>query len=251
MKKAFPFCRTGLWSAVLLVSGCFTALTADAHGIWFAQRSGEIALIYGEGGDDLDTVKRLPLIRHFSAYDMAGRALPSALRTQGKLAVADLGAAPALLAATLDNGIWTKTNDGRWHKKAKNEVSEVAHSSHNFKYAVHVLTPSATAVPPLPEQTLQLIPLSAIPQSRGEALRLRVLFHGKPYAGAKLIADFTGDPDGEPLTSDANGDAEVIVRNQGLNVIAAEIESEPQDDRLTDAVGHTATLSFRLRHADE
>ena len=33
---------------------------AQAHGIWFAQRAKQLALIYGVGADDLDMVRRLP-----------------------------------------------------------------------------------------------------------------------------------------------------------------------------------------------
>lgn len=227
------------------------ATTANAHGIWFAQRSGELALIYGEGGDDLDTVKRLPLIRQLAAYDKNGQPVATALSAQGKLAVADLGARPAVISAVLDNGIWSKTGDGRWHKQAKNELRDVVRSSHNVKYAVHLLAPLTTPLAALPAQTLQLIPLTPVPERRGETLRVRVLFAGQPCTDAKVIADFTGDPDGEALSTDANGELEVVVRNQGLNVIAAEVETAAADPRLTDASGHLATLSFRLRHAEE
>ncbi|MBJ7375941.1 MAG: DUF4198 domain-containing protein, partial [Sphingobium sp.] len=33
------------------------AMPASAHGIWFAQRARQLALIYGVGADDLDAVK--------------------------------------------------------------------------------------------------------------------------------------------------------------------------------------------------
>jgi hypothetical protein len=39
------------------------APSADAHGIWFAQRARQLALVYGVGADDLDAVKRLPLVK--------------------------------------------------------------------------------------------------------------------------------------------------------------------------------------------
>lgn len=250
MKKSF---RNGFrpWLFSALTSVCLVGLPSHAHGLWFAQRSGEIALVYGEGGDDLDASKRLPLVRHVAAYDGGGNAVRTALKVQGKLVVVDLDAAPAMVAAVLDNGIWTKTSDGRWHKKSKNELENVHRSSQNFKYAVHLLKPHETPLSRLPQQTLQLIPLCAIPETRGEKLRLRVLFNGAPHAGAKIVADFVGDPDGEPLFSDADGVVELTVRNQGLNVIVAEVESAPADARLTDAVSHVASLSFRLKHAGE
>ena len=50
-------------SVLVVLALGFTAFPAQAHGIWFAQRSDDLALIYGEGGDDLNAAKRLPLIR--------------------------------------------------------------------------------------------------------------------------------------------------------------------------------------------
>lgn len=234
-----------------LAGACLVATSSHAHGLWFAQRSGDIALVYGEGGDDLDAAKRLPLIRHVAAYDHFGKSVSTSLTAQGKLVVADLSANPAILTAVLDNGIWTKTEDGLWHKKPKNELQNVSRSSQNFKYAVHLLKPHDTLLSKLPDQLLQLIPLSAIPLNRGEKLRLRILFDGKPFPGAKVVTDFVGDPDAPPLMSNTDGEVELIVRNQGLNVIVAEVETAPTDARLTESVSHVASLSFRIKHAGE
>lgn len=114
---------------------------AQAHGIWFAQRSGDLALIYGEGGDDLDAAKRLPLIKAVAGYDAAGRPVQTALEAAGKLALVDLREQPAIVAAVLDNGIWTKAANGQWFKKPRGEVPGASASGHNFKYAVHLRAP--------------------------------------------------------------------------------------------------------------
>ena len=92
---------------------------AQAHGIWFAQRSGELALIYGEGADDLDTIKRQPLITATTAYDAAGHPVPTALEASGRLLIVNTKEKPAIVAAVLDNGIWSKTPDGKWLKRAR------------------------------------------------------------------------------------------------------------------------------------
>ena len=40
--------------AALAVTACLLAMSAaHAHGIWFAQRATQLALLYGIGGDDL------------------------------------------------------------------------------------------------------------------------------------------------------------------------------------------------------
>lgn len=226
---------------------------AHAHGIWFAQRSGDLALIYGEGGDDLDAARRLPLITSMAGYDVAGRAVPTALEPVGKLALVDLREQPAVVAAVLDNGIWTRSAEGQWLKKPKNEVPGAVVSGHNFKYAVHLRrTPLDRPLAALPGHTLQIVPVdAALPSTLGQPLRVRVLHRGKPVANVPVLADFVNDPDGKALLTAADGTVTVPVRNQGLNVIAAKLDAPAEDQVATDKVEHLATLSFRLAHAPE
>ena len=49
-----------LIAATAVIAGLAFALPAGAHGIWFAQRATQLALMYGVGADDLDAVRRLP-----------------------------------------------------------------------------------------------------------------------------------------------------------------------------------------------
>jgi len=225
---------------------------AQAHGIWFAQRSGELALIYGEGADDLDTIKRQPLITATTAYDAAGHPVPTALEASGRLLIVNTKEKPAIVAAVLDNGIWSKTPDGKWLKKGKNEVPGAVTSGHHFKYAVQLRSPLAAAMPALPGHTLQIVPIDArLPEQLGQSLRLRVLYLGKPVAGALVLADFVNNPDAKPLESGADGSVTLRVRNQGLNVITAQLATPPEDPAKTDKVEHLASLSFVLTHAPE
>lgn len=222
----------------------------NAHGIWFAQRSGELALIYGEGGDDLDTVKRIPLVKNFAAYDTAGLPVNTGLHALGKLVVVDLQENPALIAATLNNGIWTKSKEGHWYKKRRDQVPDAVSSSHNFKYAVHLRAPLITP-PVLLEHQLQIIPISDIPNTKGKPLRLLVLYQGKPTSGIEVIADMVNDPDENPSVTGEDGIVSISVRNQGLNVIAAKLVVPSNDPIATEKIEHLATLSFRLAHTPE
>ena len=55
-----------------LLTFCATALLAsqvNAHGIYFAERATQLAMIYGVGADDLDTVKRLPKVEAIHGFD--------------------------------------------------------------------------------------------------------------------------------------------------------------------------------------
>jgi uncharacterized GH25 family protein len=238
--------------ATLATAAVLSSTAAQAHGIWFAQRSGELALIYGEGAEDLDTVKRQPLITAITAYDASGDPVPTALQASGRLLIVDTKERPAIVAAVLDNGTWSKTPEGKWLKKGKNEVPGALTSGHNLKYAVHLRSPLSGPLPRLPGHTLQIVPMDAtLPEKLGQELRLRVLYQGKPVAGALVLGDFVNDPDAKPIESGADGSVVLKVRNQGLNVITAQLATPPDDPVKTDKVEHLASLSFVLAHAPE
>ena len=66
------------WSAVVvLLAAC---AGAHAHGIWFAERSGQMALVYGHGAEDLDMIRRHEKVREVAGYDTSGATVPVALR---------------------------------------------------------------------------------------------------------------------------------------------------------------------------
>lgn len=241
-----------LFAAAALLAAAATSTSAQAHGIWFAQRSGQLALIYGVGADDLDSVKRLPLLKSVAGYDADWKAVPAKFRVAGPLLLVDSDGAPTVVTAVLDNGVWSKTPDGAWHKKGRDELPNAVTSEKTIKYAVVIRGPLSTPLTALPEQTLQIVPADAtLPLLLGKPLKLRVLFNGKPLAGAKVLNDYVNDPDNEGVKSAADGSVTLIVRNQGLNVIAATYDGPTDDPAKASKIEHLATLSFVLPHAPE
>lgn len=235
-----------------LAASLGAATTAHAHGIWFAQRATQLALLYGIGADDLDVVKRAPLVTSIAGYDGAGKPVPTSLQVDGRLLLVNTENQPAVLAAVLDNGTWSKAPDGKWHKKGKDEVKDAVVSEKNFKYAVHIRGPLSAPMAALPGQTLQIVPVdAALPAMLGQPIKLRILFKGKPVAGAKVLHDFINDPDGEPVLSGADGTVTLKVRNQGLNVIVAIFTSPSDEPTKYNHLEHLASLSFVLAHAPE
>jgi uncharacterized GH25 family protein len=227
------------------------ATVAQAHGIWFAQRSNQLALIYGVGADDLDMLKRLPKVKTVAAYDEDGKEVPTQLAPNGPLLVVNTDNQPAVVAAILDNGLWSKTPDGKWHNKGKDEVPEAAISEHTVKYAVH-LRRLNVATPVLPAHKLQIVPLvKQLPEQMGQALTVRVLYEGKPVQGASVQPDYVTDPDSQPLKTGADGTATIKLRNQGLNVVVATLATPPANPAKTNRDEHLATLSFVLPHLPE
>jgi nickel transport protein len=225
---------------------------AQAHGIWFAQRATQLALMYGIGADDLDSVKRFPLMSPIAAYGPDGKPVTTSLQVDGRLLLADTSGQPSVLTGVLDNGTWSKTPDGKWHKKGKDEVPTAVVSEHTYKYAVHIRGPLNAPLGALAGQTLQLVPVKAtLPALLGQPITLRVLLNGKPVAGARVLRDFLNDPDATPLVSAADGLVTLDVRNQGLNVIAAMLDVPSDQPTKYNRVEHLATLSFVLPHAPE
>lgn len=241
-----------LLSAAALVAGIVAATTAQAHAFWFAQRANALAMVFGVGADDLDVVKRLPKVTKFAAYDEDGKEVASKLVTNGPLVTVDIDNQPAFVAAVMDYGMWSKTADGKWHNKGMDEVPGAIISTKNYKYGVHVRRELTAPMPELAGQTLQILPVKTpLPVKMGQPLRLKVLYKGKPVAGAKVTSDFVNDPDQKPLKTGKDGTVTIKVRNQGLNVIHAIFESGPEDPAKTKQVEYLATLSFVLPHEPE
>ena len=245
--------KFAMLAAALAAAGLgFFSPQGEAHGIWFAQRAGRLALVYGEGSEDLDAVKRLPKITSMAGQTADGQSVAVSLEPQGPLAVVDLAAKPAVITATMDNGLWTKDVQGKWFGKGKDEVPNAAHSGRYMKYATHLASLPAGAVSPQPGLALQIVPAGkTFPQHRNGKLTVQVLFEGRPLPKARVWPDMVGDPDARPLVADARGRVTVPVRNQGLNVVKAEHESASVDPGKTDMTHHLATLSFALAHAPE
>ena len=228
------------------------ANNANAHGIWFAERSDQLAVIYGVGADDLDMVKRLPKITNISAYDVMQQPVETSLRASEFLVVVNTDEHPAVVAAVLDNGYWSKTPDGEWIAAGRDEVPNATIAERTMKFAVHLRSALAERLGPLPGQTLQIVPDDAIlPDMMGDELSLTVLYEGKPVAGARVMVDFVNDPDGERIVTGEDGRVTIGIRNQGLNVIGVLYDSPSPEPEKIDKIENMATLSFVLEHLPE
>lgn len=223
----------------------------SAHAVWFAQRAKQTALIYGVGADDLDTVKRFSLIEKMTGYDANYQPIKATPRIAGPIVVVDTEQQPTLLSTVFFNGIWSRVGKGEFEKKGRDEMPEATLSEKNYKYSVAIMGPLEKPIPALPDQVLQIVPVGAIPKMHGETMTYRVLFMGKPIAGATVKNDLVNDPDQKATATDANGEVKLIVRNQGLNVLEAVYVSSTDNPKRYDKIENTATLSFVLEHEPE
>ncbi|SDY87447.1 Uncharacterized conserved protein, contains GH25 family domain [Collimonas sp. OK242] len=243
---------TKLFTTAAVAASLLVSAASHAHGIWFAQRNNQLALLYGIGADDLDMVKRFSMVKSIAGFDATGKPVPTSLIKTDHLILVDTENQPALVAAVLDNGTWSKTPEGKWLKKGKDEVPDAVVSEQNYKYAVLIRGQMTAPLPLLPGQTLQILPVDAtLPALLGQSMKLRVMYQGKPVAGARVLHDWINDPDSEQLKTAADGTVTIKVRNQGLNVVVAIFNSPPEDPKKTNTVEHLASLSFVLPHAPE
>lgn len=237
---------------IALAAALVASTAASAHSIWFAQRAGDLALVYGHGAEDLSVIKRFDKLTAVGGADAAGRPVAVSWRWTDHLAFVNLENAPTVVATTMDNGLWTQGPDGQWHNQGKDEVPGARQSGRYLKYATHLRVLPKAEVKPFAGLAFQIVPVgSAFPQRMGEPLKVRVLMDGKPAAGAKVWADGVNDPDAKPMRTGKDGTLSLKVRNQGLNVIRAEFDAPPPDVAKADKTEHSATLSFVLAHVAE
>ncbi|WP_336334280.1 DUF4198 domain-containing protein [Pseudomonas putida] len=193
---------------------------AGAHGLWTEQRRGNIEVVYGHGAED-DAYKAEKVKRAW-AFDATGKMVPVTVERLADHAVLQPLTPPAALAVLLDNGPWSQRPDKQWVNQDRTQVKDAIASTHSLKYSLAIYQ-SGARLPTLDMLRLAIVPLSDPLQIRpGNTLEVQVLLDGKPAADIPLQGDYRGAPHQVSATTDKNGRARIIVRNEGLNIIAAQ-----------------------------
>lgn len=236
-----------LRTSLLLLAVAAGATTAQAHGIWIAQRHGDLAIVYGHGaGDD---AYRPEKVKAATARLASGETKPARIVPQAKNALVEPDKDATLLSVVLDNGIWTKGPDGKSVNKPKREVPGAQSASHSIKTNTTILAGGGSVKPS--GLGLEIVPLvDPMTLKMGEDLPVQVLSDGKPLAGVALNTDYLNDPHAMSSRTDQNGKVTLFVRNDGLNVIGVAHAKPVSDNPDLDQVSYFATLSFMLPHMD-
>jgi nickel transport protein len=225
------------------------AAQANAHGIWIAQRHGAFAIVYGHGASDEEYAPS-------KVTSLLARGADSKAREVAKIENADhVTFKPSddtvLVTSTFDNGYWSEGADGKWVNKPKAEVPGAKQSGQYLKYATAILGPLGKAPEP---QGLGLEIVASVDPTTlkaGDDLPLLILANGKPAEGAEITAEYTTASEVPAVKTGADGKITIKVRNQGLNVVVANLTVKTPDSKEADEIGHTATLSFSLGHGEE
>ncbi|KTC38171.1 nickel ABC transporter substrate-binding protein [Pseudomonas sp. ABAC61] len=228
--------------ALLGLLGTLGATQASAHGLWTEQRRGNIEVVYGHGAED-DAFKPHKISGAW-AYDNHGRMIPVTVQRLADHARLQPLKSPAVLAVALDNGPWSQTADKQWINKGHSQVPGAIASTHTFKYSLAIYQPGAK-LPSLEQLKLVILPeTDPLLVGPGKSLPVRVLLDGQPAPGVKLVGDYRNAPNTLSTETDAQGRAQVVVRNEGLNVIAAQVEVPLKDNPDAASRGLFTSLTF-------
>jgi len=215
---------------------------AGAHGLWTEQRRGNIEAVYGHGAED-DAFKAEKISGAW-AYDRAATMVPVTVERLTDHARLKPLKAPAVLGVALDNGAWSQTPDKKWVNQGRSQVPDSTQSLHTYKYSLAIYQEGAT-LPPLHHLKMVIRPeVDPLKVGPGKPLPVRVLVDGKPAPGVELIGDYRSAPHQVSATTDAEGRAQVIVRNEGLNVIAAQVSLPVKNDPNIETRGLFTSLTF-------
>ena len=214
----------------------------DAHGLWTEQRRGNIETIYGHGAED--NAFKAEKISGAWAYDSRGKMIPVTVKRLDDHARLEPLNPTAMVAVALDNGPWSLTPDKQWINQGRSKVPTSTKSLHTFKYSLAIYSEGAK-LPALDQLKMVILPeADPLEVGVGKLLPVRVLVDSKPAEGIELIGDYRGAPHQISAKTDAAGRAQVMVRNEGLNIIAAEANLPVANDADIETRGLFTSLTF-------
>jgi nickel transport protein len=209
-----------------------------AHDLWLEPEGDGLVLRHGHrGGDPLELdaakVKAIRCLRGAApAIDVRGasRAGPRELRTPARCDAA---------SAFLDGGHWSLTPDGE-RNLPRTRVPDAVRSWQSRQFAKWIDVRAAAAGVVLGDE-LEIVPVSDLSRvRRGDKATFRVLWQGKPLAGAVLAVDH--GPRGE---TDAAGECRVMVRAHDVESVSVTLR-RPLASPEADTLIAEASLTFEV-----
>ncbi|MDM8193621.1 DUF4198 domain-containing protein [Pseudomonas koreensis] len=227
--------------SLLLIAALFTG-QVSAHGLWTEERRGNIEVVYGHGAED-NAFKARKICGAW-AYDAGGKMIPVSVERLTDHARLKPLKSPAVMAVALNNGMWSQTADKKWVNEGRSKVPGATEATQTFKYSLAIYQPGAK-LPKLDQIKLLIVPeIDPLTVGPGNSLPVRVLLDGKPAARVKLYGDYRSAPNTLSTETDKDGRAQVLVRNEGLNVIVAQVEVPVKDSADVDSRGLFTSLTF-------
>jgi len=240
----------------LAVTGAVSALHAHDIAV-FPVAGGDglrLRVKYGHPGDYQSTVAGK--LVSLDAYSPGGERRSFA----GRLRADDLAlltaplvevAAPGtwVFATFYDNGFFLRTDDDRTVNTTRAEYPSAKSATHNLKYGKALAVVggrSGAGFDRVVGHRLELVPTAdPFTIARGGALDVRVIFDGKPLAGAKVFSYPERDTDTPAtVTADAAGIARVALDRAGTFIIGSEHGVASRHPDLATRDVYAASLVF-------
>ncbi|WP_161493353.1 DUF4198 domain-containing protein [Zoogloea sp. LCSB751] len=243
MKSTLVACSAAL---VLLLG---VVPSAGAHGMYVAQRHGELAVVVGfSSNDEAYAVSKITAAR---AVTGNGRPLEVTRRDDplGYVALKPPSGA-ALLFVDMDYGFYARDAAGKFKAGRKSALPGSVFGLQAIKQNLTVLGPWEGALRPR-GKGLEIVPLeSPLALQRGDSLKVQVLLDGSPLPGVRLWEDFVSNDALLSPETDKSGITRVRLAADTLNVIALEYDQKVSADPDRDIYRHFSTLSFSLNHPE-
>ena len=213
--------------------------SASAHGVFFANRLDQKALVLGEGPGD--NAYKPSCVTAVDAYDKNFSSMNIETVTYKEHVAIKPSKDLGVTVTFFDYGYFTKDKAGVMHEAPFNEVADAVKTTHAIKWNVHYWNPDVTpgGIYNVP---IQIVPsVNPLTLRKGDTYRIRVYKNGQPYANAPLIKDVINDLTNES-TADKDGYATVTVSANGLNVVGVEVAGDKEDEHTTQK--YFSSLSF-------
>ena len=230
----------------LLLGVLLTLGNAQAHSVWVAQRTGEWTVILGEGA--LDDAYKPSAVLQVLAQTSDGSEASVIPQPHERNLVLKPTQNTATLGIRFEDGFWSQKIDGQWVEGNRLQVPDARKVGYYQMFSRTVIAASSTPKKPLG------LPLEIVPQSDpmvlkpGSRLRVQVLLHGKPLAGAKVMTDYLAGSASPTTRTDRQGYAAITVRSAAQSVIKVGHQVPRADKREADEDGYASTLAFSLPH---
>jgi uncharacterized GH25 family protein len=164
------------------------------------------------------------------------------------------GAGVLGFAAQYDNGYWVSTSQG-YRNTSKRQVPDGDPSLYSMKYAKALFftgeAASKDAYGAVLGHRLELVPLSNVFSAKvGETVKVRVLFEGKPLAGAEVESGdgltITDEKEMPRYRTNQDGLADIPITRAGPYLLVVDHVSPAAHPDLASKDLSNATLSFMI-----
>jgi nickel transport protein len=237
---------------IVIFTVCIFCSSVFAHNIWVEKKDGKFVVLYGH----VDKNKFEPIepakVKETKGFDKNGKDLTvKIVQDKDRLSISP---AKDLAAVTLlfDGGFVVKTTEGYKHiskREAKEYVESMQYieSIHSMEFSKTLFAWNSRFSEPL-GMRFEIVPLkNPFDVKIGGPLPIKVLFGGKPFAGASIKVKGYGKETATELVANKEGIAEVVIEKPGVQIITASYKIPLKDNPDADFLSLSTAMTFEMK----